>query len=166
MLQLQLLRHGKSDWDADYGADHERPLATRGRKAALAMGRFVTAAGLIPEAAVSSTAVRAKTTLELAVEGGGWEIPTWSERQFYGTGPDTIMREVSSLSSDYGSVMIVGHQPTWGGLVALLTGAHVDFTTASLAVVAFDTTNWSRVSAKSGILRLFVPGRTAQALYG
>ncbi|MDH3462867.1 MAG: histidine phosphatase family protein, partial [Acidimicrobiia bacterium] len=34
MLQLILMRHGKSDWDASYGADHDRPLAERGVRSA------------------------------------------------------------------------------------------------------------------------------------
>ena len=39
MKTLLFFRHGKSNWDADYDVDHNRPLAKRGRKAARAMGR-------------------------------------------------------------------------------------------------------------------------------
>ena len=41
MKRLLVFRHGKSDWDADYGVDFERPLALRGQKAARTMGRFL-----------------------------------------------------------------------------------------------------------------------------
>ena len=36
--QLLLLRHAKSSWDEPGLADHDRPLATRGRKAAKRLG--------------------------------------------------------------------------------------------------------------------------------
>ena len=39
MRSLILFRHGKSDWDAPYSSDHERPLAGRGKEAA-PIGRF------------------------------------------------------------------------------------------------------------------------------
>ena len=40
MLHLYLLRHGKSDWEALSGSDHDRPLAPRGRRAARRVGRL------------------------------------------------------------------------------------------------------------------------------
>ena len=38
MRSVIMFRHGKSDWDVDYGPDHDRPLAKRGIKAAKKMG--------------------------------------------------------------------------------------------------------------------------------
>ena len=54
---LLLLRHGKSDWSSNVD-DRERPLAKRGRKAAQAIGRFLTEAGEAPDAVVASPARR------------------------------------------------------------------------------------------------------------
>ena len=52
--QLLLLRHAKSAWpDVD---DHERPLARRGRRDAPVAGRWLRAAGLVPDRVVCSTA--------------------------------------------------------------------------------------------------------------
>ena len=75
MRQLLVLRHGKSDWDADYRGDHERPLASRGRRAAAAVGRFLAAAGPMPDRVLSSSAVRALSTVRLAAEAGRWPPP-------------------------------------------------------------------------------------------
>ena len=38
---LYVRRHGKSDWAAPYGGDHERPLNDRGRRSAALVGRFL-----------------------------------------------------------------------------------------------------------------------------
>ena len=46
-----MLRHAKSDWQADYGEDDLiRPLAPRGRRAARTVGRFLAAGGQAPGA--------------------------------------------------------------------------------------------------------------------
>ena len=81
MKTLILFRHGKSDWDSEEPSDHDRPLAKRGRKAAKAMGKFLALAGQVPDSAVTSSAVRARSTLEIAMEAGagtaasGWHGP-------------------------------------------------------------------------------------------
>ena len=36
-----IFRHGKSDWDATYSKDHDRPLSSRGIEASKKMGRFL-----------------------------------------------------------------------------------------------------------------------------
>jgi phosphohistidine phosphatase len=159
MKRLLLLRHGKSDWEADYGRDHDRPLAERGRAAAALMGRFVRAAGLIPDLAVTSTAVRARTTLEIAVEAGGWECDMWEEPDLYGTGPETVLRVVEGFDDGYQSAMIVGHQPTWGQLVHHLTGAVATVPTACLVGIDLDATTWRRTGPHGGTLRFVIPPR-------
>ncbi|WP_424522101.1 SixA phosphatase family protein, partial [Rubrivirga sp.] len=56
MKTIILLRHGKSDWEADYDGDHQRPLAKRGQKGARKMGRFLTTARSVPDRALTSSA--------------------------------------------------------------------------------------------------------------
>ena len=72
MKSIILFRHGKSDWNANYDGDHNRPLARRGIKATKNMGRFLAERNQIPDLVISSTAVRARTSAELAMEAGNW----------------------------------------------------------------------------------------------
>jgi len=51
---ILLLRHGKSDWDVDYGGDHERPLNERGRSAAALVGRYLSSLEQVPDLVVTS----------------------------------------------------------------------------------------------------------------
>ena len=73
MRSLILFRHGKSDWDAPFASDHERPLTNRGKEAARLMGRFLQQTGQIPDLAVSSSAQRARDTQQLAARAGHWK---------------------------------------------------------------------------------------------
>src|SRR5947207_15865347 len=95
MPGLILFRHGKSDWDADYpGGDAARPLARRGRKAAKTMGRFLARAGQVPDAAITSPAVRAEETLRLTMDGGGWTCPARTATSLYGGGGSGLLAEI------------------------------------------------------------------------
>lgn len=58
LRRLVVLRHAKSAWPAGV-ADHERPLAPRGRRDAPAAGRALVEADCLPDLALCSTAVRA-----------------------------------------------------------------------------------------------------------
>jgi phosphohistidine phosphatase len=62
--RLVLLRHAKSAWPDV--ADHERPLARRGRRDAPVAGRWLRTAGRVPDRVVCSTARRARETWQLA----------------------------------------------------------------------------------------------------
>ena len=63
--RLILLRHAKSAWPEDV-PDHERPLAPRGRRAALAAGGWLRKADDAPDRVPCSTARRARETWQLA----------------------------------------------------------------------------------------------------
>ncbi len=156
MVQLLVMRHAKSDWGGSSGDDHDRVLAPRGAKAASLMGRFLTESGYTPDLVVTSTAVRARTTVELAAAAGGWTCAISSTRDFYGTGPEVVL---DRLRGENGAarVLVAGHEPTWSALVALTTGGgRVRMPTAAVACVEFAANSWSDVQAGSGQLRWLI----------
>lgn len=149
MKTLLLMRHAKSDWNADYGRDHERPLNERGVRSARLMGRLLAAEGQVPELIVTSTAVRATSTASLANEAGEWGAEVILEPGLYGSGPDAAV-QVASSAPDVDTLMLVGHQPTWSILVSILTGSSVDMRTATAVVIEFDVPAWSEVGKTRG----------------
>ena len=160
MKTLLLLRHGKSDWDADYGADHDRPLADRGQKGARKMGRFVTTARLVPDRALTSSAVRARETLATAAESGGWTGPARVTEALYDATPEAVLGEIRQTPDDADTLIVVGHQPTWAGLVSLLIGGGaVEMKTAALARVDLDVDRWADAAPGRGALALLLPPR-------
>ena len=161
MPALILFRHGKSDWDADDGAeDRARPLARRGRKAAQRMGRFLARAGQVPDAAITSPAVRAADTLRLAMEGGGWRCPVRAATTLYGGGVSGLLAEVNQEPAATSVLLAVGHEPTWSAaLTVLVGGGEVRFPTAALARIDFDVEGWEDVAPASGVLTWLVVPR-------
>lgn len=149
MKTLLVMRHAKSDWNADYGRDHERPLNQRGEHSARLMGQVLADQGHIPQRIMSSTAVRARSTAALANEAGAWGAELVLDDALYGGGVDTAV-EVARSAPDVDRLMLVGHQPTWSFLVSTLTGEHVDMKTATVALITFDVSGWAELNPGAG----------------
>lgn len=153
MKSLYLLRHGKSDWHADYDADHERPLNDRGRRAAQRMGKFLSRIGQEPDLILTSSAVRARTTVELAAAAGKWDSPTEITSDLYETTHHTVLSLIRLQDDSCDRLLLAGHQPTWSEVVAgLIGGGFVKMSTAALARIDFNVAGWAEVSLGGGIL--------------
>lgn len=157
--RLLLLRHGKSDWDAAYEHDHERPLAKRGVRDAKRIGRFLAQAGLVPDLVIHSTAVRAVRTVELAVEAGGWPSDVRASRDLYDSDLATLLETVHDVDADTKTLLLAGHQPLWSLAASRLTGGGaIRMPTAAVACIRFEAADWGDVTEDSGELAwLIVP---------
>lgn len=159
MLQLLVMRHAKSNWAGNFSEDHDRPLAPRGVKAATMVGRFLAASGHGPDTVIASTAVRAHDTVERAMEAGKFSCPVISTRDLYGTHPSAAL-EIVADRAELPRLLVVGHEPTWSGLVSLLTGGgRVRLPTAAVACIEFPVDEWRDVTVGSGQLRWLVTPR-------
>lgn len=159
MKRLLLLRHAKSDWDAGAPSDHDRPLSKRGRKAANAIGKFMAASGLVPDYAITSSAVRARTTLERAMKAGGWKCTTDVTSDLYNADVEGVLRKVAQCSNSNDTVLIVGHQPTWSGVVHALAGGSAKVATGTLVGIDLSVDSWKRVRRGAGELAIILPPR-------
>lgn len=158
MKSILFLRHGKSDWDADFSTDHERPLSKRGRKAAATMGRFIASCGVMPDRIITSTAVRARTTVELAKEAGGWDAPTRETKTLYHASPADLLVQIRAADDDANVLLLAGHEPTWSSAVSrFIGGGEVKYPTAALARVDIDAKRWQDVDFGRGTLIWLVP---------
>jgi phosphohistidine phosphatase len=151
MKTLLMMRHGKSDWNADFGSDHDRPLNERGVRNSRLMGQVLAVKGLEPDFVLSSTAVRARTTAELASEAGKWRADIRLDRALYDSGPDGVLASAAEVP-EVTTLMLVGHQPTWSMLVRGITGEPVDLRTATVAVIEVDLDSWANLPGASGRL--------------
>ena len=152
--RIFLYRHAKSDWEASYGSDHERPLAKRGIKAAKLMGKLIANSGQIPELAITSSALRAKQTLELSILEGGWNTEVRVDSDLYYNSVDDIFEIIKSVTDKYSSAILVGHEPKTTSLCSLLIGGgDIAFPTASIARIDFYADSWSELKYGQGQLR-------------
>lgn len=159
MRRLILMRHGKSDWDALFGSDHDRPLSKRGVKASRTMGLVIARAGLVPDHAITSSAVRARSTLELAREAGEWDTTVEVTDALYGTSPNGALEVASHTSTDVESLMLVGHEPTWSSLAYHLTGGAVTVKTGTVVGIDLSVDEWHRLPVVSGDLAFVLQPR-------
>ena len=158
MKTLILFRHGKSDREAGAGADHDRPISGRGQRAARAMGRFLSLARQVPDSVVTSSAVRARTTVDLAREAGSWKCRERGTRALYEATPFVVLQEIHAEPRDTGTLLLAGHEPTWSELTALLVGGGaVAFPTACMARIDFGFEAWSDVAYGTGVLAWLIP---------
>jgi phosphohistidine phosphatase len=161
--RLLLLRHAKSDWP-DGVADHDRPLARRGRRDAPAVGRWLGESGYVPDAVVCSTARRARETWELASAGlaaaapGASPLVTYEERVYEATVLGLLML-VREFPPAWRTVLIVGHNPGMAELTVGLADPPPDppvgFPTAAVAALALPG-DWAVVGPGEGKLLAFV----------
>lgn len=158
--RLLLLRHAKSDWPDV--ADHERPLAKRGRRDAPVVGRWLRTSGYLPDAVICSTAVRARQTWELVSA----ELPSAAppevhfEPRVYEASVLNLLMLVRGFDPAWRTAMIVGHNP---GLAELTVGlANPDtaeiphaFPTAAVAALGLPG-EWAAAAPGEASLLAFV----------
>ncbi len=157
--RLILFRHGKSDWDAPFSADHERPLSLRGERDAQNMGMLLAASGRpLPELVICSTAVRARATLDLAMRAADWSPEVEFSDALYESSPEQMLEVIHQLPDTASRVMLVGHEPTWSGLVKNFCGGRVRMPTAALARLDLGVSHWQdAVFGKGELVWLFQP---------
>lgn len=165
MPTLYLLRHAKSSWEDTSLRDHERPLAPRGRRAAPAMGRFMSAEGLVPDRVLCSTAVRTRETWSLVAPFLGEDLPVTYDRTLYGASARELLELLRGLPDDVGRVLVIGHNPGVELLALALAGEperedghrmRHKFPTAALAVFACDGEGWTALGPSRCRLDRFV----------
>lgn len=153
-----MLRHGKSDWGADYGTDDRlRPLAPRGKRAAQTIGRFLAATDQVPERVLVSPAVRAQNTLEMAMRAGDWKAEVVTCEGLYGFIHD-VLNTIRRDGGDAERLMIVGHELAWSRVASILAGgAQFRLPTASVLRLDFDIDDWAAVDGDGQIQWLVTP---------
>lgn len=152
MLSIIIFRHGKSDWDAIYDKDHNRPLSKRGIKAAKKMGNYLKQINQIPDVVISSSAIRAKNTAELAMNSGDWKSIFYIEPRIYGGSSEELLNIVQKINRKIKTVCLVGHEPICSSFISLCTFHSQRFTTASMAKIDFEFKEWSEINFGKGIL--------------
>jgi len=156
MKTLYVLRHAKSSWDNAELADFDRPLNDRGESTAPFMGEFMAANGFEPEVIVSSPAVRARRTAQLAKEGANMPAEIIYDDRIYEASPRTLQTVAASIDDRFDSAMLVGHNPGMEGFVRLLTGRSEEMPTAALAVIDLDIERWAEIDTGLGAFRRLI----------
>jgi phosphohistidine phosphatase len=169
--QLLLLRHAKSAWPDV--ADHERPLARRGRRDAPVAGQWLRAAGRVPDRVVCSTARRARQTWQLAAAELDAAPRVSFDQRVYGAAAAALLDLAREIAPGARRLLIVGHDPAMQELTLALASARAGdagaldrvrfkFPTAAIAVLEF-TGTWQELGPEQARLTNFVIPRDLRA---
>jgi phosphohistidine phosphatase len=161
---LYVLRHAKSSWDDPALADHERPLALRGQRAAKRIAKHMRRNEVEPELVLCSTATRARETLEL-LRPALRSAKVLLEDDLYGASADALLARLRRVPDDVRSVLLIGHNPGLQELALVLAREgegrdrlETKFPTAALATFTL-AEPWSRLSPGGAALAGYVVPR-------
>lgn len=136
--QLIVMRHAKTEQEGS--PDRARQLTSRGRGDARAAGQWLHDNALEPDLVLSSSAARARATLELVCAELASEPVVQVSDDLYGAAPDEVVDLIAEVGGAAQTVLVVGHNPTMEGLAHALQAdpgdlwpAHLP--TAGLAVL-------------------------------
>jgi phosphohistidine phosphatase len=160
--RIVLLRHAKADWPEV--ADHERPLADRGRADASVAGRRLAETGIAFDLALCSTAARTRETWKLAVH----ELPrrprTVYEDRLYDATLGDLLALINETPDDVNDLLLIGHNPSMHALADAMAGSaggeavarmtRGGFPTAAFAVIGVDR-DWKSVELGVGTIQEF-----------
>jgi phosphohistidine phosphatase len=157
--RLLLLRHAKSSWDDPSLADHDRPLAPRGRKAAKRIGEYLREQGIEISLVLCSSARRTRETLELAQPSGEVQV----ERELYGASAQQLLERIRRVPDEVTSLMLIGHNPATEDLALALAADRSElegakFPTGALATFTVNG-SWQALAPGEAALTAFVKPR-------
>lgn len=162
-LTLVLVRHAKSSWDLDVD-DAERPLSSRGRRDAVAVGGYLLERQLVPDLVLCSPAVRTRQTWDRAVEGGATAGDVRYEYRVYHAWVPELVALVREVPETVRTLLVMGHAPGIPDLMEHLAvrrpdskwwdQAEAKFATSGCAVIALPGP-WREISRGQGELVSF-----------
>jgi phosphohistidine phosphatase len=162
MKRLYLLRHAKSSWDDPTLADHDRPLAPRGRRAAEVMAKHLGRKGISPELVLCSPSRRTRETLTRLAPGLRKTADVQIEPELYAASAAALLDVLHEVPDEVESVMLIGHNPGIQDLALSLAPAGSEsarvrskFPTAALATLELNG-RWHELAPGSAELVSFV----------
>ena len=156
MRTLYLLRHAKSSWKDENQLDLERALAGRGKKACGIVARFIQTEGIELDLLLSSTATRARETVELVRQQAKLRAELRYDERIYEATVDRLVEVISEVENDRKSILLVGHNPGMEELLHALTDQEQRMPTAALAKIKLKLSKWSDIEGMKGTLEWVV----------
>jgi phosphohistidine phosphatase len=157
---IVVVRHAKSSWDDPALADHDRPLAPRGRRAVQLLRDHLEQLELRPDLVLCSSSRRTRETLEGIRPALGGHADVQIDRELYAADAEELLERLQGLDDHVTCVVLIGHNPGVADLTEALVG-HGDpiarkrvtdkFPTAAVATLSF-TDDWSRLHPASATL--------------
>lgn len=155
-MEVFFVRHGQAENDGPQGGDAGRRLTEKGWQQSRAVGSLLAKLHLTPDLVISSPRTRAVETAvgimdALSIPGE----PIAAEWLNFDLRPAEVLAELGSLPDEIERVVLVGHEPTFSGMIAWLLGAETGYAEVKKAsLVHFELSPPSRHGA---LLKALIP---------
>ena len=152
--RIIILRHAQSAGKQANQTDYERSLTLEGERAANNLGAMMLQQSIKPDYLLSSSAVRAKMTADIAIKSLGVS-PSRVQylKELYEASTDVWVHQLQQLPDDAASPLLVGHNPVLSQLVSLLEGRLVDLAPAAFFTCEINLDSWKDFPSKGEELK-------------
>ncbi|WP_402377230.1 SixA phosphatase family protein [Isoptericola rhizosphaerae] len=150
--RLVLLRHAKAEPGKGTVLDADRALALNGRKQAGRVGMALTAAGLVPDLTLVSSALRTRQTWELARahlgnHGERNHLAAEVRDELYAASIGDVLELVRGVDPRVKTLLVIGHEPTMAATAAYLADTSSDDAALAQVRVGVPTATYSVLHA-------------------
>jgi len=164
---LILMRHSHAASDHDC-TDFERPLTPAGVELATATGQLLNELNVVPDLIVASAAVRTATTAECVSEQFDSNVHVSLRDELYQSGPSAYLPAIhATATSGTESMMVIGHNPAVGTLIASLARQYQSVPPATCGVYTVNTDDWFALTSlnreAATLTHLIVNGQLSHA---
>jgi phosphohistidine phosphatase len=142
MKNVLLMRHAKSSWKDASLPDHQRPLNRRGKHDAPRMGKFLQGQGILLDAILCSTAVRARQTATGLLKKYTFEGEIQYFDDLYQADPEMIISILNQLPEEVNIAMVIGHNPGMDDFLEMVCDECGHMPTASVAYIKYPIERW------------------------
>jgi len=138
-MQVYFLRHGiAAERDTWKGSDEERPLTEEGRERLRAQGKRLAKIGLRVDSIVTSPLLRARETAEIAADALEFDGKIVNDVRLGESFGIDAFAEIVRERTHFGSLMLVGHEPSMSRVLGAITGGRIELKKGALACVQLE----------------------------
>jgi len=151
------VRHARPALVGPDGTDHGRTLTEEGRRQADVVGRRLADLGWAPDLVLASDARRCRETWD----GLAPHVPAPARflRELYYADPGGILDLLAREGGEAATVMLLGHNPAQGAIVARLSGAGLFLRHAEAALLAGAGPSWRvAIAGRFRVVDMVSPG--------
>ncbi|MEZ4531712.1 MAG: histidine phosphatase family protein [Thermomicrobiales bacterium] len=154
--QLIILRHSKTE-KINPAGDPARELTKPGRRWAMEAGREIQEAVGMPDLLVTSNAIRALQTGDLAAEAMKFSGERRVVPEVYGATEHELIEVIQAFPDEFSAIVLVGHNPGMEELANSFPGKRPSghLPTAGWVVVEMAANAWKDASSGGGKVTAF-----------
>lgn len=159
MKKIIFVRHGKAEQEAQGLSDFERSLTSNGKMVSKQMAQLFRQKEPSPGLFISSPAFRAlETALIFAGETGvSYDSIIMNSKLYYGTNLEKLLKILSGLDDEVGTITIFGHNPSFSDMPQALSRTGCDpLPKTAVVCLSFEVESWKEVGRKSGRVDYFL----------